>query len=404
MSRQRTILVLAVASQAAFSMITFGLPAIGVEIRERFDLGPAGFGAVFAAVGVGSAAALIPAGALVDRFGGRRMLVVGGIVNGIGLLLAASAGTAPTYAAALVLAGIGGAAVPVAGMTALLRVFEPEKRGMAMGWRQLGVPLGGTLGAAVLPALAALGGVRLAMAGAGRGRDGHRARVRRRLGRAPGRRSMQLAWAERRGRPSHPRVQAAPGGRAALRPRSGRDPGPLRRRAPRRRPLPRRGGGRVRRTQHHRRALTAGVGAAGRRRRRDPAGADAARDRHPDRLRLVRHAGRALGRRPAALVAGVVLAFGAFGFNGVLYLLAGELAGSTRAGRAVGIASTVVFGMGALAAPIAGVAIERTGYDAVWVMSAVAAAAGAITARRWLEPAAVVAAEAEVVQIAAPAR
>src|SRR6478672_4430363 len=124
MSRQRTILVLAVASQAAFSMITFGLPAIGAEIRDRFDLGPAGFGAVFAAVGLG-------------------------------------------LAAALVLAGIGGAAVPVAGMTALLRVFAPAQRGMAMGWRQLGVPLGGTLGAAILPALAAVGGVRLAMAGAG---------------------------------------------------------------------------------------------------------------------------------------------------------------------------------------------------------------------------------------------
>ena len=165
MSRQRTILVLAVASQAAFSMVTFGLPAIGVEIRERFDLGPAGFGAVFAAVGLGSAAALIPAGALVDRFGGRRVLVVGGIVNGVGLVLAAFAGTAGPYAAALVLAGIGGAAVPVAGMTALLRVFEPAQRGMAMGWRQLGVPLGGTLGAAVLPGLAAIGGVRLAMAG-----------------------------------------------------------------------------------------------------------------------------------------------------------------------------------------------------------------------------------------------
>jgi hypothetical protein len=60
--------------------------------------------------------------------------------------------------------------------------------------------------------------------------------------------------------------------------------------------------------------------------------------------------------------------------------------------------------MGALAAPIAGFAIERTGYDAVWVMSAVAAAAGAVTAWRWLEPAATVAAEAEVVSIAAPAR
>src|SRR5690242_4015780 len=128
--RPRTTLIIAVIAQAAVSVVQFGLPAIGVDIQNKFGLGPAGFGAVFAAVGLGSAAALIPAGALVDRFGGRRVLVVGGIVNGIGLLFAAAAGTAETFAAALVLAGIGGAAVPVAGMTALLRVFEPAQRGM----------------------------------------------------------------------------------------------------------------------------------------------------------------------------------------------------------------------------------------------------------------------------------
>src|SRR5205814_950421 len=40
----------------------------------------------------------------------------------------------------------------------------------------------------------------------------------------------------------------------------------------------------------------------------------------------------------AALPATVVLAFGVFGFNGVLYLVAGEIAGPERAGRAVGLA------------------------------------------------------------------
>jgi len=402
MSRQRTILVLAVASQAAFSMITFGLPAIGAEIRDKFDLGPAGFGAVFAAVGLGSAAALIPAGALVDRFGGRRVLIVGGIVNGIGLLLAASAGTAETFAAALVLAGIGGAAVPVAGMTALLRVFEPAQRGMAMGWRQLGVPLGGTLGAAVLPALAAVGGVRLAMAGAGVAAA-----------------ATALAFA------------VVSDDRPASVSRAGQSVAAVLR-IPGFKPLLAVGLlyvlalGAI--LAHYVGALRdAGLSHA------EAAAGFAALDVTAAVARIVwgRVADGGGGTRrartlteigiltvaatcvmplvlavvpTAALGFGVVVAFGAFGMNGVLYLLAGELAGSSRAGRAVGVASTVVFGMGSLAAPIAGVAIERTGYDAVWVMSAVVAAAGAVTARRWLEPATAVAAPSEVVQVAAPAR
>ena len=402
MSRQRTILVLAVASQAAFSMITFGLPAIGAEIRDKFELGPAGFGAVFAAVGLGSAAALIPAGALVDRFGGRRVLIVGGIVNGIGLLLAASAGTAETFAAALVLAGIGGAAVPVAGMTALLRVFEPAQRGMAMGWRQLGVPLGGTLGAAILPALAAVGGVRLAMAGAGVAAaatalafavvsDDRPASVSRAgqsvaaVLRIPGFKPLlavgllyvlalgailaHYVGALRDAGLSHAEAAA---GFAALNVTAAVSRIVWGRVAD--------GGGGTRRA----RTLTE-IGIL----------TVAATCVMPLVLAVV---------PTAALGFGVVAAFGAFGMNGVLYLLAGELAGSSRAGRAVGVASTVVFGMGSLAAPIAGVAIERTGYDAVWVMSAVVAAAGAVTARRWLEPATAVAAPTEVVQVAAPAR
>ena len=39
--------------------------------------GRAGFGAVFAAVGLGSAVALIPSGMLVDRYGPRPVLLIG---------------------------------------------------------------------------------------------------------------------------------------------------------------------------------------------------------------------------------------------------------------------------------------------------------------------------------------
>ena len=88
----------------------------------------------------------------------------------------------------------------------------------------------------------------------------------------------------------------------------------------------------------------------------------------------------------AALPATIVLAFGVFGFNGVLYLVAGEIAGPERAGRAVGLASTVVFGWGSLVAPVAGLVIESTGYEAVWAISAVTTALGVVVALAMLQP------------------
>ena len=84
----------------------------------------------------------------------------------------------------------------------------------------------------------------------------------------------------------------------------------------------------------------------------------------------------------AAVVITVALGFGCFGWNGVLYVTAGELVGPDRAGRAVGVASTMVFGAGSLAAPAAGLVAEHAGYDAMWLTAAAASAAGALVVRR----------------------
>ena len=100
---------------------------------------------------------------LVDRYGARRILIAGGTITAAGLIGAAFAPNVYWYGAMLFVAGVGGAGVPVAGMTSLLREFAPEERGMALGWRQLAVPLGGAVGSVALPALVSIGGLRLAM-------------------------------------------------------------------------------------------------------------------------------------------------------------------------------------------------------------------------------------------------
>jgi MFS family permease len=383
MGKPRTILVLAIASQAAYSLISFGLPAIALQIRDRLDVGVAGFGAVYAAVGLGSAIALIPAGMLVDRLGARGVLVIGGVVNGLGTLAAAGQTNAYAFSAALLVAGIGGSAVPVAGMSALMRAFAPEKRGSVMGWRQLAVPLGGTIGAIMLPLLADQGGVPLAMvacavavtvtsvgfgllvehpraegAVGGRGSLGSVFRV---PGIPP---ALIVAFVYIIGLTAvityyipAVRAEGLTSSQAAIgftlvnivaglsRPIWGR-------RADR--------GGGTRRTRTLRETGIVGAVAAA-------------------AMLPALHAG--VG---AALVATAVLAFGVFGFNGLVYLLVGELAGPARSGVAVGVASTVIFGAGAIIAPLAGLAVENLGYGALWAITAAAGAGGALIAWRWL--------------------
>ena len=378
--RPRTTLIIAVIAQAAVSVVQFGLPAIGVDIQNKFGLGPAGFGAVFAAVGLGSAVALIPAGMLVDRFGARPVLVVGAAIDLCAYLAASVAPNAALFAAAIFLAGIGSSAVPVAGMSSLLREFPPERRGIALGWRQLAVPMGGAIGAAALPLLAHVGGVRLALIVTAF---------------ATASTASVFAW-----------LSAAGGGTA----RRMRLDGALTARGMR--PLLVVGFLYVYALGA---SLTYIVAAA----RDDGLGkAEAGAlfvvlnlSAAASRLVWGRMADRGGGTRRVrtlidcgmlAAVAGlamapvlhvgllvavpvtVALGFGCFGWNGVLYVTAGELVGPDRAARAVGVASTMVFGAGSLAAPVSGLVAEHAGYDVMWLTAAASSAAGAAFAWRAL--------------------
>jgi MFS family permease len=70
--------------------------------------------------------------------------------------------------------------------------------------------------------------------------------------------------------------------------------------------------------------------------------------------------------------------FGALGFNGVLYAIAGELVGPRRSGQAVGLASTVLFGGSAIGAVPLGLLADSAGYRALWPAAAVLCALGSL--------------------------
>lgn len=161
-----TALGAALTAQTAVSISEQGIPTITGFIKQDLSLSAGAAGALVAAVPAGRVIGSYAAGWAVDRAGERRVLVAG--AGAVGLLVAASA-LVPWTALImlLVLAGLfAGTPTPAGGKLVLLS-FPGCRRGLAMGIRQTGVPLGGLAAALALPWLAATWDWRAALLTAG---------------------------------------------------------------------------------------------------------------------------------------------------------------------------------------------------------------------------------------------
>jgi MFS family permease len=372
----RVVLTAASAAQVSVSFVNFGLPAIGPQLRQEFDLGLAGLGAVLTAGFFGSGLSLVGAGIAVDRLGSRTAMTAATLLGAGALVAAALADTALGLAVALVVFGIGSSVVTIAGVGALFRAYPAERRAWALGVRQMAVPLGGTIGAVLVPALEALGGVAAVLFTAAVGvalsgavfaaaadsvRGSRQARGFRTILRAPGMQRLLVVAAFYILVLQAVLVYAVPAARAA-----------------------------------HLSALAAGATffaiqvAAGVARivwgRIADRGAGGRRARTLAEAGVVAAVGALLfaaalhGGAALALPAAVVFGFGALGWNALVYVSAGERAPPELSGRSVAVAATVVFGLSALATPPLGALAEHAGWDAFWLTTAALALAGSAVA------------------------
>ncbi|WP_232319929.1 MFS transporter [Herbidospora daliensis] len=165
MTRYRwVVLGAATFTQAAAAFFVQGIGAMGVYLQRDLGIGTARLGLLLSAAYLLPLAGLVVAGRLIDRYDERR--VVGGGVLLVAAALAAGS-AAPGYLSLLVVllvVGAGYSTVQPGGSTSVASWFGPAERGLAMGVRQAGLPLGGVLAAAALPALAAAHGWRSTLA------------------------------------------------------------------------------------------------------------------------------------------------------------------------------------------------------------------------------------------------
>ncbi|HZD04732.1 MAG TPA: MFS transporter, partial [Longimicrobiales bacterium] len=158
------VLVVATVAQAATAFVFLGVGALAGFLQEAFSLSGAQTGLIVTAAGAMPLFALMPVGRLLDRFGERAIVAAGALLLAAGTGAAAFAPSYPVLLLLLLVGGIGYATSQPGGSKAVAGWFTARQRGLAMGIRQTGLPLGGALAAAVLPALAALSGWRPALA------------------------------------------------------------------------------------------------------------------------------------------------------------------------------------------------------------------------------------------------
>ncbi|PPG66187.1 MFS transporter [Rathayibacter rathayi] len=168
-SRHRwVVLGVGVAAQASFAAAFAGIPVTGTLLRTAYHLTTGELGVVLAAILLGVAASEIVWGLFTDMFGDRRVLLIGLISTGLVFVVMAvfvvpSEARVPSVwllAGGLLLVGLLGGSVNSSSGRAVMLWFTDGQRGFAMSVRQTAIPAGGAIGAALLPWLAAFSGFR----------------------------------------------------------------------------------------------------------------------------------------------------------------------------------------------------------------------------------------------------
>lgn len=159
MDRRWLILIVGLLAMIAGCAYQYGLPYLIPALRANRGLSLRQAAVLISCPVAGLLVALALWGIAVDRWGERITLGTGLAVAGLALAVATTAhGTVP-LGACFVVAGAAGASIHAASGRLILGWFAARERGLAMGVRQTGQPLGVGLAALALPPLAARAGL-----------------------------------------------------------------------------------------------------------------------------------------------------------------------------------------------------------------------------------------------------
>jgi len=158
------ILALIMAAQTMANVGPLGIPSIAPLIREDLGLSMAQAGSFISAYYIGPSLISLPAGWMADRWGVRASMAGGQAIIAIGLVAVAGSHAFTPLVILMIIAGAGYGILNPTTTKAGISWFPRRQRGTVTGLKQVGLPLGGALGALLMPPLALRVGWRGAVA------------------------------------------------------------------------------------------------------------------------------------------------------------------------------------------------------------------------------------------------
>jgi predicted MFS family arabinose efflux permease len=165
--RRWVIVGLILAAQTTANIGPLGIPAIASLIRSDLGLTLTQAGSFLSAYYIGPVLMSLPAGTMADRWGIARTLILGQVVIAAGLLTVSASTSYAVLTVLMILAGFGYGMLNPTSTKAVMAWSPPRHRATLVGLKQVGLPFGGALGAALLPVLGLTLGWRAAVAIAG---------------------------------------------------------------------------------------------------------------------------------------------------------------------------------------------------------------------------------------------
>jgi len=158
------ILALIMGAQTMANVGPLGIPAIAPLIRDSLGLSMTQAGSFLSAYYVGAALMSLPAGWMADRWGVASTMVAGQAVIALGLFAVSGSVSFAALIAIMILAGTGYGMLNPTTAKAVISWFPRRQRATVVGLKQVGLPLGGAVGALLMPPLALWMGWRVAVA------------------------------------------------------------------------------------------------------------------------------------------------------------------------------------------------------------------------------------------------